>query len=228
MNLDTNNIKAIIFDFDGTLYDKKGFGFHLVLKNIAMAFIILTERLVRKKFKGKDFGSRENYYNNFFKEMNKKICIFSAKYYEKWYFKRYQPSFVAILQKYYSADENVKEIFKTLMTKNIKIAVNSDYPLVKERMLAIGLDYQESASMIYFSSEDYGALKPSPVLFSEIANKFGCEAENCLVIGDRIDTDGAGADNCNMKFIQLTYKKTKEPNAFTWEEIKRILTCGSI
>jgi FMN phosphatase YigB (HAD superfamily) len=221
--LKNKNIKLAIFDFDGTLYNKKGFAFRLVMKNLSMAFVALTERIIRKKFKGKDFGSAENYYDNFFTEITKRNLFFTAKYYEKWYFKRYLPSFCKILEKHYNADERVVGIFDYLHKNNIKIAINSDYPFVGERMQAIGLDYEQNAQLHYFSSEDYGALKPATRPFLEIANKFNCEPSNCIVIGDRADTEGECAKKTGMDFIQISFKKDKNDNAVSWEELEKIL-----
>lgn len=217
------NIKLVIFDFDGTLYDKKGFAFRLVINNLSKAFVVLAERIVRKKIKGKDFGSAENYYNNFFTEMAKRNKFFTAKYYEKWYFERYLPSFCKILAKHYIADERVVRIFDYLHKNNITIAINSDYPFISKRMQAIGLDYQQNAQLHYFSSEDYGALKPATRPFLEIANKFNCEPSNCIVIGDRADTEGECAKKTGMNFIQISFKKKKNNNAVSWAELEKIL-----
>jgi FMN phosphatase YigB (HAD superfamily) len=220
--LDIAEIDAVIFDFDGTIYDKKNYGFHVVIHNIKHPFVVLTERLVRKKLKGGDFGTRDNYYKNFFAQMHKKNKFYSEKFYEKWYFTKYQPSFRTILQKYYKADPNVEKIFNKLIDRNIKIAVNSDYPNVGERMQAIGLDNQVNNNLIHcFSSEDYGALKPATRSFLDVVRKLDCKPENCLVIGDRADTEGTAAINCGMKFIHISFKN--QPNTVSWQQLSEIL-----
>jgi FMN phosphatase YigB (HAD superfamily) len=213
----------VIFDFDGTLYDKKGFAFRLVIRNLSMAFVVLAERMVRKKLKGKDFGSAEDYYDYFFTEMTRKNKIFSAKYYRKWYFERYLPSFCEILTKHYNADKRVVNVFDYLRKNNIEIAINSDYPFIGERMQAIGLDDKQTSGLHYFSSEDYGALKPATRPFLEILNEFNCAPSNCLVIGDRADTEGECAKKTGMNFIQISFKKETDDDAVSWEELEKKL-----
>ena len=60
LKMDFKNIKAVIFDFDGTLYDFKGVTKNL-LKNLSILSIIRAgkERKLRHIYKGKYFGSSE-------------------------------------------------------------------------------------------------------------------------------------------------------------------------
>jgi FMN phosphatase YigB (HAD superfamily) len=153
-------------------------------------------------------------------EMAKKFRIFSAEYYKKWYFERYQPNFCKILAKHYNADKSVINIFEYLLKNNIQIAVNSDYPFIEARMQAIGLDYKQNSKLFYFSSEDFGVLKPATRPFIEVANKFNCEPSNCLVIGDRADTEGECAKILGMNFIQISFKKKKNNNIVSWKELE--------
>ena len=116
--------------------------------------------------------------------------------------------------KKYSARESVQEIFKKLKSQNIKLAVFSDYPFVKERMEAVGLQVDDVD--IIQSSEELGGLKPAKESFEIIAKKLGFadftknQFKKILVVGDRNDTDGQGARNVGMDFIQIKTKKTKE------------------
>ena len=52
----------------------------------------------------------------------------------------------------------------------------------------------------------------------EIAKNLAVKPEECLVVGDRDDTDGNGARKTNMEFIQIETHKTKvlEPNHPVW------------
>ena len=72
------------------------------------------------------------------------------------------------------------------------------------------------------SSESFGALKPAPRPFLEIAAKLNISPENILVIGDRNDTDGLGAESAKMKFIQTESHKTKgDKTVISWVELKK-------
>jgi HAD superfamily hydrolase (TIGR01549 family) len=220
------NIEAIIFDFDGTLYDKKHFAFRLISQNLKKIFLIQAERKTRYQLKGIDFLSAENFYINFFKKMsdNLKNKKFTANLLEKWYFEQYFPSFIKILKKSYQAREGAEKVFEILTKSKIKIAVFSDYPVVAERMTAIGLKSPNDNILLY-SAEEFGALKPCSRPFFEIAEKLGTNPDKTLVIGDRADTDGLGAKNAGMKFLQIMNKKNKKfVNAITWKEFVEIIT----
>ena len=60
-----DNIKAIIFDFDGTLYDFKGLPKNLCLSSIPNMLKISAVQKTRKSLKGKDFPSIEEYEKEF-------------------------------------------------------------------------------------------------------------------------------------------------------------------
>ena len=87
-------------------------------------------------------------------------------------------------------------------------------------MLAVGMD-QELVSFFsrIYSTQEFGCLKPAKRAFDEIAKAMAVPPENCLVVGDRADTDGEGARNSGMQFIQISDKnKKKESPAISWKE----------
>ncbi|MBP5451451.1 MAG: HAD-IA family hydrolase, partial [Treponema sp.] len=64
----------------------------------------------------------------------------------------------------------------------------------------------------------FGISKPAKRAFNQIADTLGVPAENCLVVGDRLDTDGEGARNSGMKFVQVSDKRQKkESQAMNWK-----------
>ena len=74
-----HNIKGIIFDFDGTLFDNALFPFYLIFANPLDVFRIWKERLVRKRFAGRDYTSSDKYFQAFFSEMEK-VCSFFRRF----------------------------------------------------------------------------------------------------------------------------------------------------
>ncbi|MDR2109739.1 MAG: hypothetical protein LBP32_00365, partial [Spirochaetaceae bacterium] len=84
------NIRGIIFDFDGTLYDYAWLPFRIIAANPMDIFRVRAERVVRKRFSGKDYGSPAVYYREYFAALAK-LCRRSDAFIEKWYFNRYIP-----------------------------------------------------------------------------------------------------------------------------------------
>jgi len=199
---------AVIFDFDGTLYDFKGVPQKLIMNNPLSLFTIKAERDIRRSMKGIFFGSKEN----FRKEQSERLCRKSGfKTPESalsWYENVYMKSMISILKNHYTGRDSAEKVFKFLKEKNIYTAVFSDYSFVKERMSAVNLS--PDLCDYIFSAEDLGGLKPAVEPFLKIAEIMKVSPDKILVVGDRDDTDGEGARKAGMDFIQIITHKTKE------------------
>jgi len=192
-----HNIKGLIFDFDGTLFDNALIAFYLIAACPSDALRIWRERLVRKRFAACDFDSVEDYHEAFFTALGK-YCLRSPAKMRHWYFDRYMPRMVRVLQKHYQPRPGVQKLF---LRKTPRIAVYSDYPFLKERMEALGVT--RGPKVLLYGPESFGAQKPAARPFLHIASDLGVRPEEVLVIGDRNDTDGLGAFNAGMRFFCL-------------------------
>ncbi|GHU82454.1 hypothetical protein FACS189468_6700 [Spirochaetia bacterium] len=208
-DISLRNIQGLIFDFDGTLYDYRWLPFRLIMDNPRDIFRIWSERRTRKKFAGSDCGSPEDYYKEYFSYLGA-LCHEDGTVLQDWYSNRYIPRMVRILQKYYTLRPGVVELFDRLNAAvesadnndDLRgIALYSDYPLLRERMEALGL--RAGSKLRLYGPEFFGAQKPARRPFISIARDMGLIAGNILVIGDREDTDGAGATNAGMSFFLL-------------------------
>ncbi len=200
------NCDAVIFDFDGTLYDYKNIPLNTVLNAPLRFFRIKAERDARRNLKGIDFGSAERFNEAYAAEVAK-LSGMSIEDAADWCFSSGPANMLDVLRKKYHCRLTVPQVFARLAEAGIKTAVFSDYAYVKERMAATGLPADMCKNL--FSAEELGALKPCPRPFLEIAAALGVEPERCLVVGDRNDTDGEGSRKAGMKFIQIVTHKTK-------------------
>jgi HAD superfamily hydrolase (TIGR01549 family) len=200
-------IEAIIFDLDGTLYDKQKFVIRLIFNNIKYLFLFRNERRTRKLFRGTQFPTPELYIAQFFNSFSSqfKSKKYSPAFLKKWYYEQYMSAFIQILQRHYTARPEVEGIFEWLHERNIKFAVLSEYPCVAERMCAIGLDpaFNGKIEIPCYSCEDFGSLKPNKIPFLEVAKRLDVAPEKVLVIGDKDETDGRGAKNAGMWFLKI-------------------------
>jgi FMN phosphatase YigB (HAD superfamily) len=105
-----HNIKGIIFDFDGTLFDNFLFPFYLIAANPFDVFRVWKERLIRKRFAGRDFTSPENYYQAFFAELGK-VFLRSPERAREWYFNRYMPRMIRLIRRRYRYRPGVQKLF---------------------------------------------------------------------------------------------------------------------
>jgi FMN phosphatase YigB (HAD superfamily) len=192
----------------------------MVLASPHDMFIVATERRVRKHFAGKDYLTAEKFYKAFFSVMSRAMPYYiyrrhNAAYYHSWYFNTYMPRMTGVIGKSFHARPGVAELFGKLREKGVPFAIYSDYPLVAERLAAIGLGSfvcPEKTSPaeggpdypLLFGLHDFGAAKPSPRPLLEIAASLGAAPERVTVIGDRDDADGEGARTCGMRYFKAS------------------------
>ncbi|MDR0455361.1 MAG: HAD family hydrolase [Treponema sp.] len=196
-----DNIKGIIFDFDGTLFDNTLLPFYLVAGRPWEWRRILKERLIRKRFAGCDYASAEEYYRAFFTALGK-ACFRSPQRIRNWYLNHYMPRMARVLKKHYQYRPGLQDLFCQFETVNApRIAVYSDYPFLKGRMEALGSHF--GPRVLLYGPESFGAQKPAVRPFYQIAAALDAAPEEVLVIGDREATDGLGAFRAGMHFFCL-------------------------
>lgn len=207
VKIDWSRVKAIVFDFDGTLYDKKNYPFHLIMANPLDIRNVGAERAVRKYMKDKDFETEEKFNDAFFELLAKRQKR-SVEKTRSWYEVDYLGRFLKVLKKHYHAQPRVDELLEKLRDRDVKTAVFSDYPRTEERMEAVGLS--PAAFDFCFSAPEMGALKPAPRLMWEILSQMEVEGSEVLVVGDRTDTDGVSALVVDAQFVQIVRKDPEE------------------
>ncbi len=200
-------IKAVIFDFDGTLYDFKHLTFHIICHSLKDLMLVKAERSTRKELRGKDFETEAHFHDAFFDIIASKTRK-SKNYVRDWYFSVYLPRLIRVLEKYYTARAGTAFLFEELKKSAIQCAVYSDYTAVSHRLEAIGLN-PEHCGLLY-CSERLGSLKPSVRASKTICDDLHVLPSQILMIGDRADTDIAFAKNSGMKYIQIKTHKTKK------------------
>ena len=225
--LENKEIAAVIFDFDGTLYDNTGIALKLIKARPFDMFKMNAERQARKVLKGTYFESEEKFLEKFFAIAAQKAKCSKEKF-DSWYTKTYLPCMIKVLHKKFPARKNVDGLFETIKSKGIKLAILSDYSFIAQRMQAISISSENVDIMK--SSQELGGLKPAPQLFLKLADQFKIAPEKILVVGDRDDTDGQGAINSGMKFIQIRKASTKNEPAtdshplLFWEEFVQVFS----
>ena len=199
-------MKAIIFDLDGTLYDNSKLPFRLIIRSLCKLKILKAERSSRKMLAGVHFDSPDDFYKKHFENMSQ-LCGKTPEKVEHWYHDTYLPLMTRILAKRYTCKPNTIETLKMLREQGIKTAVLSDYECVKERLMAINID--PNLFDVCIDAPTTGGLKPDKSSFLHIAQIFGIEPNEVLVVGDRTDTDGEGAKLAGMHFLLANKKDPK-------------------
>lgn len=197
-NVLTADTRLVIFDLDGTLYKKNG----MVLKMLCAAPLdcvkMWAERKTRKQLRGVWSQDETTFYETYFQTMAT-YCSQSAEQLREWYFCRYMPLMVDVIGRYYKPVEWLANIVGECKQRDIKLVILSDYGHTYEKLNALGIDAQLFDWII--SAPELGGLKPASQLIHKVAKQFSISVEKCLVIGDRIDTDGELASAVGAKFF---------------------------
>lgn len=187
-------IKAILFDLDGTLYDKKGLPRHLVAHELFHMNLLIRERQAVRRLRGVFCGDAEGFYSQ--------LCIIISPdnpvRARKWYFGHYLPVMTRALKRHYRAETWAEPMLKRLRAQGYKLAVYSDYGSVKERLEAVGLD--PALFDVLAAAPELGGLKPALECAGQLLDLLGVRPEEALLVGDRQDTDGTTARRMGMEF----------------------------
>ena len=189
--------KVVVFDLDGTLYNKKGMAKRMMFSALFEWRMMLRERNTRKQLRGIWMGNKESFYHRYFETMASGR-LYSADYARWWYNTRYMPLMVKVLKKYYKPADWVIPFVSQCKQLGIRLVVLSDYGHTKEKLQALGMECSLFDWVI--SAPELGGLKPASQLLTSVAAEMGVQPNQCLVIGDRQDTDGELAKSVNAPF----------------------------
>lgn len=199
--MDISKYSAVIFDLDGTLYDNKHLPLRLILADISNMFVLGTERLARKSLQGQNFGDAAGVYDALFSKMAELKNSLTVEKARRWYQEKYMPLQVAVLSMYYTPRPCVDVMLEALRERNIKTILYTDYGHAKEKLVALNIN--PAYFDILASAPKMGGFKPCRQSLERLLNAAGLKAEECLMVGDRKDTDGAVAASVGMDFYNV-------------------------
>lgn len=203
---ETKPIKAVIFDLDGTLYDNTKLPRYVVLNSLFRLRLLYAERVSRLHMSGRFFGRKGATYDMLFKRISQMAGV-SEKAAARWYWEDYMPLQVKMLKRHFHAKPWVKPLLAELRSKGIKTACFSEYSFIKEKLKALDID--PGSFDLLIDAPTAGGCKPCRKAFMYLAAKLDVYPSEILVVGDREDTDGAGADSANMQFFLCPREDTQ-------------------
>ncbi|MDZ8184149.1 MAG: HAD family hydrolase [Nostoc sp. ChiSLP02] len=215
LNFKYQDIKAVIFDVDGTLYSLKKM-YRIMRLEMLKYYLKHPLHLPEVKIVTNFINEREKNVLNIVDDLENAQYEWAAevsgvsieqvrKLVQKWIFQ--EP-----LKHIYSCRHpEVLELFKNVANRGLATAVFSDYP-ARDKLSQLGL----SPNCIVSSTDkNVGRLKPDPKGLLLVAETLGIAVENCLFIGDRDDRDGECARRAGMPYLILEKGKntqTVKPN----------------
>ena len=193
-------VQSVVFDLDGTLYDKRGLAQRMVRHLWWCLPVLASERLARRNMHEVQYPSGEEFFQVFFKHMSRGHW-WSAKAAEKWYMHIYLPTMVRLIAKYHKPRPEVMELLQECKARGLAIALYSDYGCVLDKLEALGID--SHLFDVIVDAPELGALKPAEPCARKVLEMLNADPKTTLFVGDRDDKDGASARAVGAKFLLI-------------------------
>ena len=210
-------IRGVIFDLDGTLYSLRRLKFWMALdlwRSVSLLRRVNASRDAIRETIFPDKGAlRAELYGELACRANTTIARAEA-----WYDGEFMSAFVSVLARHAVVRPGLAALLERLRGRGIRTAVISDFGRVGERVSALGLDAALFDDLV--AAEDHGVLKPSDVPFAAVARRWGLDAAEIAVVGDREDLDGSSALAAGMEFVGVAPSRAArgEPGWFVWQD----------
>ncbi|QFP41838.1 HAD family hydrolase [Borrelia miyamotoi] len=202
-------IKAVIFDFDGTLYPEIGLNLSMFsdfLKNIKF---FLAFKKVRKEIRllqsGQSVPSNKNGLRSMQVEMLANYLGFNPNRCELLLNKIYYGASFGDRFRSLKPYSGVHDLIYSLKSRGIKLGVMSDFPIATRVSNLLGIE--DSFWDILYSSEDTGYLKPHKMAFLRIVDELGIDNNHILYVGNSYEYDILGASGVYMKTAYFSKKR---------------------
>ena len=196
-----DNIRTIIFDLDGTIYDKRGLARRMVRRLWWCLPLLAAERMARRNMHYFQFVTAEEFFMVFFRNMARGHW-WGPQIAEKWYFHVYMPAMVRLIHRHHPPRPEMLSLFNECRQQGIRMAIFSDYGCVEEKLEALGID--ASLFDLLISAPELGALKPSKPVVEQLMNILHADPATTLFIGDRDDKDGASARAVGARYYIIS------------------------
>ena len=169
-------IKTVVFDLDGTLYDKRGLA-HRMVRHLWWCLPLM---IIDRKAHG---------------------ALWRWEVNTRWHKRIFLPTMVRLIARYHKARPEAVALLDECKARGLKTAIYSDYGNVEEKLAALGID--KSQFVLLVSAPELGALKPSKACAQKVLEMLHADPKTTLFVGDRDEKDGESARAVGAKFLLI-------------------------
>ncbi len=205
------DIKAAVFDIDGTLYPNYKMFLFSISSFIPHPRLVYHFGKVRGEIRSLDYTDD---FRSIQAEMVGKSMGISRdrafRMIEKYLYHKWENSF-----RYLKPFPSVIPVIKELRESGIKIGILSDFP-VRKKTGFLGIDDLTDYALC---SEDTGYLKPHPAPFLHISKELEIKPEKILFVGNSYKYDVIGSVSVGMKAAHFSKSVVEDSKAdFTFSD----------
>ena len=171
-----NGIETVIFDLDGTLYDRHG----LAKRMVRRLWWCLPLMAVDRKAKG---------------------SVWRWIVQTRWHRDVYLRTMAELIGTTCPRREDVIALAEECHRQGLCTAIYSDYGAVEQKLKALHVDAGLFDAV--FTAPDLGGLKPGKACAEEVLRRLRARPATTLFVGDRDEKDGQAARNVGAKFLLI-------------------------
>ncbi len=190
-------LRGVVFDLDGTLYDKRPLEWYMVRKLAASLPRLWRYTKVRSSLAGIDLGDGPALARETLTRLTRDAAAQTR--WHAWIQDRYEPTLLAGLRATARPYPGTAELLRRLAGSGVRVGLVSDYRGVHDRLDALGLDPNDFHFILV--TEDLGAMKPAPRVAALTLTGMGLGADEMVMVGDRAFADQRFAAAAGMAFL---------------------------
>jgi putative hydrolase of the HAD superfamily len=203
--LNWNEIRLVVFDIDGTLYDQRGLRFCMLREMLLASVRCRDTQFIRilRVYRRIREELGDSLHEDFEQELISRTAasvgcsrerVRSAA--EEWLERRPLPHLIRFRY------PKLQELFRGLRQHGKKIGIFSDYP-ARRKLESLELD---ADIVVCAGDQDVGVLKPHAKGLHVLMSRAAMKPAETLMIGDRPERDGLAAKAANVRALILSRK----------------------
>lgn len=213
---DAAPVRGVVFDLDGTLYDKRALEWFMV-RSMPLALLrLLRYTKVRSGLAGADFGSGPEIARITLDRLARDPA--AQRRWQRWIAEHYEPAVLRGLREAAALYPGVPDLLGRLRTAGVRLGLVSDYRGVPDRLAALGLPH--AAFDFVLVTEELGAMKPSPRMAAATLAGMALPGPAMVMVGDRAFADQRFAEAAGMRFLGVRPRGPTEPVWMPWHAVQ--------
>lgn len=215
-------LRGVVFDLDGTLYDKRALEWFMVRSMPLSLLRLLRYTRVRTSLAGLDFGSGLAIARETLRRLSPDPG--EQELWDRWIAERYEPAVLRGLRETSALQPGVQFLLARLRAAGRRLGLVSDYRGVPERLAALGLTPADFDFVLV--TEELGAMKPAPRMAEVALAGMGLPGEAMVMVGDRAFADQRFAAAAGMRFLGVRPRGKVDETWMPWSAARDRLLHG--